>query len=224
MTQKTYEPEATASDTRRPRMLRRPIEIIGANKRAYLAINLMAYGLVVAGFVMGIVFPDLSRAQLQTQQTDGTSELVGSLLSSPWLFAVVIFAINLGKLSALTIVLPSLVVPFLGLPLFAWWSFTTGITIAPTTDIGWVALIPHSLTVVIELQAYILLLLGAYLLGRSWLWPRTAGVTTHRQGYLRGLQKLGWLALPALVLLVIGALYESFSLLYLVHPLSLWLL
>ena len=224
MTQKTYEPEARASDTRRPRVLRRPFEIIGANKRAYLAINLMAYGLVVAGFVVGIVFPDLSRARLQTQQTDGTSELVGSLLSSQWLFALVIFAINIGKLSALTIVLPSLVVPFLGLPLFAWWSFTTGITIAPTTDIGWVALIPHSLTVVIELQAYILLLLGAYLLGRSWLRPRTAGAITHRQGYLRGLQQLGWLALPTLVLLVIGALYESFSLLYLVHPLSLRLL
>lgn len=205
-------------------MLRRPFEIIGANMRAYLAINLMAYGLLLIGFLVGLVFPDLARARMETQQTDGTSDLVTSLLRSPWMFALVIFAINVGKLSALTIVLPSLVVPFLGLALFAWWSFTTGITLAPTTDIQWVALIPHSLTVVIELQAYILLLLGAYLLGRSWLRPRTAGAITHRQGYLRGLQKLGWLALPALVLLVIGALYESFSLLYLVHPLSLWLL
>ena len=205
-------------------MLRRPFEMIGANKRAYLAISAMAYGLVIVGFLVGIVFPDLSRAQAQTQQTDGTADLVTSLLSNPWLFAVVIFAVNIGRLSALTIVLPSLVVPFLGLPLFAYWSFMTGVTIAPTTDMAWVALIPHSLTVVIELQAYILLLLGVYLLGRSWLWPRTAGVPTHRRGYLRGLQQLGWLALPALVLLVIGALYESFSLLYLVHPLSLWLL
>lgn len=224
MSQKTYEPEAMALATRRPRMLRRPFEIIGANTRAYLSISAMAYGLVVIGFLVGLVFPDLSRAQAATQQTDGTADLISSLLSSPWLFALVIFGVNVGKLSALTIVLPSLVVPFLGLPLFAWWSFTTGITIAPTTDIGWVALIPHSLTVVIELQAYILLLLGVYLLGRSWLRPRTAGALNHRQGYLRGLQQLGWLALPALVLLVIGAIYESFSLLYLVHPLSLWLL
>lgn len=224
MSQKTYEPEAMALATRRPRMLRRPFEIIGANTRAYLSISAMAYGLVVIGFLVGLVFPDLSRAQAATQQTDGTADLISSLLSSPWLFALVIFGVNVGKLSALTIVLPSLVVPFLGLPLFAWWSFTTGITIAPTTDIGWVALIPHSLTVVIELQAYILLLLGVYLLGRSWLRPRTAGALNHRRGYLRGLQQLGWLALPALVLLVIGAIYESFSLLYLVHPLSLWLL
>ncbi|SMQ74943.1 hypothetical protein SAMN06295943_3343 [Agreia sp. VKM Ac-1783] len=205
-------------------MVRRPFEIIGANKRAYVAISTMAYGLVAVGFLVGIMFPELSRAQAQTQQTDGTADLITSLLSNPWLLAVVIFAVNIGRLSALTIVLPSLVVPFLGLPLFAYWSFMTGVTIAPTTDMAWVALIPHSLTVVIELQAYILLLLGVYLLGRSSMWPRSADAITHRRGYLSGLQMLGWLALPALVLLVIGALYESFSLLYLVHPLSLWLL
>jgi hypothetical protein len=176
----------------------------------------MAYGLVVVGFLVGLAFPELSRARAETQQTDGTADLVTSLLSSPWLFALVIFAINVGR--------PSLIVPFVGLPLFAWWSFTTGVTLAPTTDIHWVALIPHSVTVVIELQAYILLLLGVYLLGRSWLRPHSIGATNHRRGYLRGLQQLGWLAFPALALLVVGAIYESFSLLFLVHPLSLWLL
>ncbi|WP_205869371.1 hypothetical protein [Mycobacterium colombiense] len=46
----------------------------------------------------------------------------------------------------------------------------------------------------------------------------------RRQGYLRGLQYLGWLALPALALLVVGAVYEAFSLRYFVHPLAEWLL
>jgi hypothetical protein len=224
MSQKTYDPEATTSDPQRSSVLRRPATIIRTNLRAYLALNALAYGLVVAGFLVGLVFPDLSRARVETQQTDGTAELVNSLLSSPWLFALVILGVNLGKLSALTIVLPSLVVPFLGIPLFAYWSFTTGITLAPTTDMAWVALIPHSATVVIELQAYVLLLLGVYLLGRSWLRPGSIGAANRRQGYLRGLRQLGWLALPALALLVIGAIYESFSLLYLVYPLSLWLL
>jgi hypothetical protein len=224
MSQKTYDPEAMTSDPQRTPVLRRPTAIIGANMRAYLALNALAYGLVLAGFLVGVAFPDLSRAQAETQQTDGTADLISSLLSSPWLFALVILGVNVGKLSALTIVLPSLVVPFLGVPLFAYWSFTTGITIAPTTEMGWVALIPHSVTVVIELQAYILLLLGVYLLGRSWLRSRSIGAANHRQGYLRGLRQLGWLALPALALLVVGAIYESFSLLYLVHPLSLWLL
>lgn len=82
------------------------------------------------------------------------------------------------------------------------------------------ALIPHSLTFVIELQAYILLLLGAYLLGKYWLLPRTIGAKNRRQGYLRGLQRIGLLALPALVLLIIGAVWEAYSLRYFIHPLS----
>ena len=66
--------------------------------------------------------------------------------------------------------------------------------------------------------------MGVYLLGRGWIGPRTVGAENRRQGYLRGLQDLGWLALPALALLVVGAVYEAFSLRYFVHPLAEWLL
>lgn len=127
-------------------------------------------------------------------------------------------------MGAATIVLPSLIVPFAGIPLFAYWAFTTGITLVPASDIGWVALIPHSLTLVIELQAYVLLMLGAYVLGRHWIWPRSVGAENRRGGYLEGLRQLGSLTLAAFVLLVVGAVYEAFSLRYLVHPLAQWLL
>lgn len=86
------------------------------------------------------------------------------------------------------------------------------------------ALIPHSLTLVIEFQAYVLLLLGAYLLGRHWLFPRTIGAKNRRQGYVRGLQRIGLLALPALALLIVGAVWEAYSLRYFVYPLSQLLL
>ncbi|WP_372671151.1 hypothetical protein [Amycolatopsis kentuckyensis] len=82
------------------------------------------------------------------------------------------------------------------------------------------ALIPHSLTVVIELQAYVLFLLGALLLGRYWLFPHTIDAKNRRQGYVRGVQRIGLLALPALVLLTAGAVWEAYSLRYLIHPLS----
>ena len=127
---------------------------------------------------------------------------------------------NTLRLSALTIVAPSLIVPFSGIALFAYWALTTGMTLVPANDIGWVALIPHSVTLVVEFQAYLLLLLGAYLLGRAWVGPRTVGAENRRQGYLRGLRELGWLALPALALLIVGAMYEAFSLRYFVHPLA----
>jgi hypothetical protein len=205
-------------------LVRKPFRIIRANLRVYLLLNALAYGTFVIGFIVGLLFPDLVAGRAQAMEDDGTAALITSLLSSPWLFALTILAVNTLRLGALTILLPSLVVPFLGLATFAIWSVTTGVTLVPATPEGWVALIPHSLTLVIELQAYILLLLGAFLLGKYWLRPQTIQATTRRQGYVRGLQHIGWLSLPALALLVIGAVYEAFSLLYFVYPLQQWLL
>ena len=95
---------------------------------------------------------------------------------------------------------------------------------APTTQIKAVALIPHSLTALIEFQAYALLMFGAYILGRSWVRPATIGAQNHRQGYVRGLKQLGWSSLLSLPLLIVGAIWEALSLGYLVGPLIQWLL
>lgn len=202
----------------------RPLRILRENARAYLLLNAGAYGLFLVGFVVGLLFPHLSQAQQTQLIDDGTADLVQSLINNPWLFALTILAVNTLKMGALTIVLPSMIVPFAGIPLFAYWAYTTGLTLVPASDIGWVALIPHSLTLVIEFQAYIVFLLGAYLLGKCWMWPGTAGAENRRKGYLSGVRQLGWLVLPAFILLVVGAVYEAFSLRYFVHPLAQWLL
>jgi hypothetical protein len=204
--------------------LRRPLRIIRGNARAYLALNVLAYGLFVVGFVVGLLFPHLNEAQVTRLNDDGTTDLVRSLINEPWLFALTILGVNTVKMGAATIVLPSMILPFAGIPLFAYWAFTTGITLVPASDIGWVALIPHSLTVVVEVQAYVLFMLGVYVLGRHWLWPRSAGAENRRGGYVKGLRQLGWLSLAAVALLVVGAVYEAFSLRYFVHPLAQWLL
>jgi hypothetical protein len=203
---------------------RRPFCIIRANARAYLVLNALAYGLFVVGFIVGLLFPHLNQAEVERLNDDGTVDLVQSLINNPWLFALTILGVNTLRMGAVTVVVPSMIVPFAGIPLFAYWALTTGITLVPASDIGWVALIPHSLTLVIEFQAYILFMLGVYLLGRCWIWPRTVGADNRRAGYVRGLRQLGWLSLPAAVLLVIGAVYEAFSLRYFVHPLAQWLL
>ncbi|MDR6144047.1 hypothetical protein QE375_003601 [Microbacterium foliorum] len=199
----------------RVRFWRRPFRVVRENLRTYLMLNAAAYGLTLIGLVLGLSFPDLVAREAVGLEADGTGELVRTLVTTPALFALAIFGVNLFRLSALTIVLPSLIVPFAALPLFGYWAVTTGITIAPQSEGAWRLFVPHSLTLVIELQAYILLLLGAFLIGKYWLFPRTAGAQTRRRGYLRGLQKLGLLALPALVLLVVGALWEAYSLSFL---------
>ncbi len=202
------------------RSVRRPLQIVRADLRAYLVLNLVMYGAAVAGFVTALAFPELNAARVTALQEDGTADLVVSLLSNVWLFALTILAVNTLTVGVLMIVLPSLVVPFAGLALFAYKAVEIGVTLAPADATGWLILIPHSLTFLIEFQAYILLVLGAHLLGRSWLRPATAGAADRRQGYVHGLRQLGWLSLPALALFVVGAVYEAFSLRYLVPLLA----
>jgi hypothetical protein len=205
------------------RFLRKPFQIIRDNFRAYLTINAIVYGLVITGFVAAMVFPTLGATQVATLEADGTGNLVRSLLHNPWLFSLTILGVNVVT-AAQWIVLPSLVVPFAGIALFAYKTFTLGLALAPTTKIMAVGLIPHSLTILIEFQAYALLMFGAYILGRSWVRPATIGARNRRQGYVRGLNQLGWLSLSTLPLFIVGAIWEAFSLCYLVSPLIQWLL
>ena len=42
------------------------------------------------------------------------------------------------------------------------------------------------------------------------------GARNRRQGYVHGLREVGWLSLPALALLVVGAIYEAVEIIHLV--------
>ncbi len=85
-----------------------------------------------------------------------------------------------------------MVVPFAGLAIFAHRASVLGLALAPADRTGWIAFIPHSLTIRIGFPAYVLLTLAAYLIGRSRLRPRTVGAENNRQGYVRGLKLAGW--------------------------------
>ncbi|MBW0102182.1 stage II sporulation protein M [Pseudonocardia sp. KRD291] len=203
------------------RALRRPFQVIRADLRPYLVMNVVVYGLALLGMALGMLFPDLYAARsAPVQAEDGwTSSLVMAVIDNVWTFAGTILLVNVFATALLLIVLPSLVVPFAGLVVFGLKTLDLGIVLAPVDATATKILLPHSLTLLIEFQAYVLVMLGAYLLGRSWLRPSTVGASTRRQGYVGGLSRLGWLWVPAFVLFVVGAIYEAFEVLYLVPPL-----
>ncbi len=200
--------------------LRRPFQIIRADLRAYLLVNVFVYGMLLLGMVLGSLFPGLRAARVASFAGGGQGELVNAVVGNGWVFGTVIFLVNVFPTALLLITLPSLVVPFAGLAVFAVKTIDLGITLAPVDSISRLILIPHSLTLLIEFQAYALVMFGAYLLGRSWLRPATVDAPTRRQGYVCGLSRLGWLWLPALALFVIGAVYEAIEIYFLV-PLML---
>jgi hypothetical protein len=201
--------------TRRVRLPRQPFRIIRSNLRAYLAMNAIVYGLFAVGVVAALAFPELTAVRASARE-GGFNDVITSLLQNPWLFALVIFANNTLLAGFAQVVLPSMIVPFAGIALFGYRAFILGFDVLAGGQAAPIALVPHSLAILIEFQAYVLLMLGAYLLGRAWLGPRLVGAPNRRQGYLHGLRQIGWLSLPALALFVVGALYEAFTLAYLV--------
>ncbi|MEU9885609.1 stage II sporulation protein M [Sphaerisporangium sp. NPDC051011] len=196
---------------------RAPFQIIRTELRAYLAINALVYGAFLLGMGLAIVFPDLHAARTASFATSDQGALAQTVAANPWIFGTAIFLINVFPTALLLIVLPSLLIPFAGLAVFAVKAIDLGVMLAPVTRESALMLIPHSLTILIEFQAYALVAFGAYLLGKSWLRPTSVGATTRRQAYLRGLSRLGQLALPALALFVIGAVYEVIEI-YLLVP------
>lgn len=199
--------------------LRRPLSLVRANLGIYLALNAIMYGMLLVGMGAALVFPELNAGQTAALQENGSLDLLMAVLGNFWLFSLTIFAVNTLTVGVLAIILPSMIVPFAGIAVAGYRAFNFGTALAPLNETAALTLIPHSLTILIELQAYVLVMLGAYLLGRSWLRPCTVGAHNRRQGYVRGLQHVWWLSPPALALFVAGALYEAFEILYLVPPL-----
>ena len=198
------------------RLLSAPLQVIRDDLRAYLVMNAVVYGVLVLGLVIGILVPAIPAALVAQFTGSGANGLVQSVSSNVWAFALVIFLVNAIPTALLQITVPSLVVPFLGVAFFTLNVLRLGIQLAPTDSASAWTLLPHSVTMIVEFQAYVLLMFGGYLLGRSWIRPATIGADTRGQGYRRGLAKLGRLWVPALVLLVIGAVYEAVEITYLV--------
>jgi len=95
-----------------------PLALIRQHARAYAYLNFMAYGLLIAGMVLGALRPELNEMLTGSMDESGETGLVVSLLARPWLFALVILGVNLGKVALGFITLPSMIVPFAGIPVF----------------------------------------------------------------------------------------------------------
>jgi hypothetical protein len=102
-----------------------------------------------------------------------------------------------------------LVVPFAAIPLGAYRALLWGLLMAPTTTELALVMIPHSLTLVLEGQAYVLAVFAAYLHGMAFLRPHTVGLASHREGYLAGLKMTGRVYVLVILVLAAAAVYEA---------------
>jgi len=190
-------------------------------RRAYIVLNLVYYGLVICGMVYVAFNPALQQLLLEavgSAFTEGPlSTVAGAYTGGQILLAIVLtFVVNLTIASFLWITLPSLVVPFSGLVTGACRAILWGVLLSPSSPEMSAVMIPHSLTLILEGQAYILAMLAAYIQGRAFLWPATVGATTHGEGYRAGVKRSLRLYLLVAIVLAVAAVYEVLEVIYII--------
>ncbi|HET9913572.1 MAG TPA: hypothetical protein VFQ13_16870 [Anaerolineales bacterium] len=187
--------------------------LVQENRRAYIAFNIIYYGLVIIGMIYVAFNQKLQEDLLNligAQFMTGPLSFVGqAYVNAEVLTAIAAtFLVNLFIGSFASITLPSLIVPFSGFLIGIYRAVLWGLLLSPANPDMRLIMIPHSLTLIIEGQAYILTLLAAYIQGRAFLWPKSVGVETHAKGYLEGLKRTGRLYLLIVLTLAIAAIYE----------------
>lgn len=190
------------------------LRIVGHHKYAYMALNLLYYGLVAVGMAYSLVNPEVQQGLMELVR--GTFRPGGELwpvvqayLSGNILLAAALtLAVNLFLGSFLVLTLPSLFVPFSGILLGLYRALLWGLLLAPQGVLA-APMVPHSLTLILEGQGYILAMLGAYVIGKGLLMPWVYGVRNPLRGYLIGLGQCIRLYPLVILVLAVAALYEA---------------
>jgi hypothetical protein len=208
-------------------LLKRAWAIVRADWRAYVTINVLYYGLVLLAMLyVAFLNPGLQEELLQSVgqafTAEGPLQAVGEAYGGGQVLSAMVLtlAINLFLGTLLVITLPSLVVPFSGLAIGTIRAILWGLLLSPANPDLAMAMIPHSLTLLLEGQGYILALLAVFVHGKAILNPGAYGVKGFLRGYLEGLRRTAWIYLLVVLVLAAAAIYEALEVILLVPLLN----
>ena len=193
------------------------ISIVKQHYKAFLILNLIFYGLFVISFCLTLVIPELQgyvKPSIdQAYIKEGVLKTVADAYGGKNLVLAVTltFVVNLSVAIGLT-TLPSLIIPFVGILAIFHRAILWGVMFAPVGPYP-ETLIPHSMTLVIEGQAYILAAFAAYVHGRSFFWSDRYAVLSVG-GYKEGLVSSLHVYSLVVLTLLIAAVYEGIEVIY----------
>jgi hypothetical protein len=187
--------------------------LVQENQRAYIVINILYYGLVIICMIYVAFNQELQRSlmnEIGAGFMTGPLAIVGQAYVNAQVFTAILatFFVNLLIGSFASVTLPSLIIPFSGIWVGIYRAILWGLLLSPANPDLRLIMIPHSITLIIEGQAYILTMLAAYIQGRAFLWPKSVGLESRAKGYLEGLKRTGKLYLLVILTLAIAAIYE----------------
>jgi hypothetical protein len=148
------------------------LDIVIRHRRPYHAMNLAYYGLIIISALYTFLNPAIKQnlnGMVIQAFTIGPLSSVGTAYSSGQVpdASILTFLVNLALGSFMGITLPSLSIPFPGILMGAYRAVLWGILFSPAHFEAY--LVPHYLILFLVGQGYVLAMLGAYILGRSFL-------------------------------------------------------
>jgi len=199
------------------------LNLVKQNFREYVLLNLLYYGLVATSMAYAYVFPEVQRGLMEALRTEFPEAfpwVVEAYISGNIpLAAALTFSINLILGSFVYITASSLIIPFGGIAMGCVRAVGWGLLLAPTSpELAW-AMIPHSLTLILEGQGYILAMFAAYIQWKGVIWPKSTGEEKRLKAYLTGIGKTAHIYILVTLVLAIAAVYEAFEVIYIVGKL-----
>jgi hypothetical protein len=207
------------------RIVRSGLNVIKENRVAYIVLNAAYYGLVICGMVFVAFVPSVQQTLLALVGqafTAGPLAAVSSAYTGGEILKAMAltFVVNLFMGTVLVITLPSMVIPFSGLLMGVVRAIMWGLLLSPASPDLRLVMIPHSITLILEGQGYILALLAVYVHGKAFLFPRSAGVEAQGSGvgrvarlalggYWAGLKRTARLYVLVVIVLAAAAIYEA---------------
>lgn len=196
----------------KPGWLSSAVQMVVEHRREYWVVNGLYFGLVLVVAFIVYYSPSIqdfttNLVQQEIQSGQGMLGWAGRAYASgviPYA-ALVTFMVNSFFGAFLYILLPSLVIPGIGLLLGIFRSLSWGLLLSPTTESLAGVMIPHSITLLLEGEAYILCMLFVYLMVRELVRGEGSLGERYRKGV--GLNMRGFLLV--LLVLAVAALYEA---------------
>jgi hypothetical protein len=203
----------------RPAWLAAPLQEMQRRPRLVWAVHLVYFGLVVAGSLLIYELPEvqavlLSAVRGQIGGSSGPLAVAGRAYGSGSIprAAAVTFLVNffLGSLACIT--LPSVVLPGAGAVLAVIRASLWGLLLGPTTVVMAGLMIPHSGTMLLEGEGYILATVFALLVPVRLLETGSGGTVRGRFG--RALLLNAQASVLVALILVVAACYEAAELIW----------
>jgi len=193
-------------------LLKRAWEIIRDNRYPYFVLNILYYGLILLLMTYAAFNTPLQEQVLQDNGRNyltGALALYGKTATDTQVFTGLgyTFFSNILGTSYGGITLPSFVIPFAGVFLGLYRAAIMGLVFSPFSPVMRPFILPHLPTLLIEGQACILAMLGAYIQGRAMLWPKTIGQTSRWRAIVEGIRQSGTMYMFIMPILLISALY-----------------